>query len=149
MRGIRFCLLSESDVILNYSAGQVSTIWRQKTRTLRMYFPIIRCGKVITLQNCNRYILAIRWVRNLYSDPSHRREKVILHSDIEFTRNYLSLVHQVSSSFIYSISVTRNTNLFVLPLHFLSLIQEIVRRSPKNCIFTIGLTIWQLNSAVR
>lgn len=61
-----------------------------------------------------------------------KREKVILHSDIEFTRNYLSLVHQVSPSFIYSISVTGNTNLFVPPLQFLSFIQEIVSRQPEK-----------------
>lgn len=61
-----------------------------------------------------------------------KREKVILHSDIEFTRNYLSLVAQVSTSFGYSISVTGNTNLFVPPFQFLSFIQEIVRRQPEK-----------------
>lgn len=61
-----------------------------------------------------------------------KREKVILHSDIEFTRNYLSLVEQVSTSFGYSISVTGNTNLFVPPFRFLSFIQEIVRLQPEK-----------------
>ncbi len=61
-----------------------------------------------------------------------KREKVILHSDIEFTRNYLSLVAQVSTSFGYSISVTGNTNLFVPPFKFLSFIQEIVRKQPEK-----------------
>lgn len=61
-----------------------------------------------------------------------KREKVILHSDIEFIRNYLSLVHQVSPSFVYSISVTGNTNLFVPPLQFLSFIQERVNLQPEK-----------------
>lgn len=61
-----------------------------------------------------------------------KREKVILHSDIEFIRNYLSLVHQVSPSFVYSISVTGNTNLFLPPLQFLSFIQEIVSLQPEK-----------------
>lgn len=61
-----------------------------------------------------------------------KREKVILHSDIEFTRNYLSLVEQVSTSFSYSILVTGNTNLFVPPFRFLSFIQEILRQEPEE-----------------
>lgn len=61
-----------------------------------------------------------------------KREKVILHSDIEFIRNYLSLVHQVSPSFVYSITVTGNANLFVPPLQFLSFIQEIISRQPEK-----------------
>lgn len=61
-----------------------------------------------------------------------KRKKVILHSDIEFTRNYLSLVAQVSTSFGYSVSVTGNANLFVPPFQFLSFIQEIVRKQPEK-----------------
>lgn len=75
-----------------------------------------------------------------------KREKVILHSDIEFTRNYLSLVAQVSTSFGYSISVTGNTNLFVPPFQFLSFIQEIVRQQPEklDVYYTIGSTAIEL-----
>lgn len=71
-----------------------------------------------------------------------KREKVILHSDIEFTRNYLSLVEQVSTSFGYSISVTGNTNLFVPPFRFLSFIQEILRQQPEklDVYYAIGST---------
>lgn len=76
-----------------------------------------------------------------------KREKVILHSDIEFTRNYLSLVHQVSPSFIYSISVTGNTNLFVPPLQFLSFIQEIVSRQPEK--LDIYYTIYSMAIELR
>lgn len=75
-----------------------------------------------------------------------KREKVILHSDIEFTRNYLSLVGQMSTSFGYSISVTGNTNLFVPPFQFLSFIQEILRRQPEklDVYYTIGSTAIEL-----
>ena len=71
-----------------------------------------------------------------------KRKKVLLHSDIEFTRNYLSLVAQVSTSFGYSISVTGNTNLFVPPFQFLSFIQEIVRKQPEklDVYYAIDLT---------
>lgn len=75
-----------------------------------------------------------------------KREKVLLHSDIEFTRNYLSLVAQVSTSFGYSVSVTGNTNLFVPPFQFLSFIQEIVRQQPEklDVYYTIGSTAIEL-----
>lgn len=78
-----------------------------------------------------------------------KREKVILHSDIEFTRNYLSLVAQVSTSFGYSVSVTGNTNLFVPPFQFLSFIQEIVRKQPEklDVYYTIGSTAIELRCA--
>lgn len=78
-----------------------------------------------------------------------KRKKVILHSDIEFTRNYLSLVAQVSTSFGYSVSVTGNTNLFVPPFQFLSFIQEIVRKQPEklDVYYTIGSTAIELRCA--
>lgn len=79
-----------------------------------------------------------------------KREKVILHSDIEFTRNYLSLVGQVSTSFGYSISVTGNTNLFVPPFQFLSFIQETVRNQPEklDIYYAIGSTAIELRCEV-
>ncbi|MCC8172340.1 MAG: histidine kinase [Parabacteroides sp.] len=61
-----------------------------------------------------------------------KRRKVILQSDIEFTRNYLWLVQQTSASFVYSISVAGNTNLFVPPFQFLSFIQERLRHQPEK-----------------
>lgn len=61
-----------------------------------------------------------------------KREKVILHSDIEFTRNYLSLVKQVSASFAYSISVTGSASVFVHPFQFLSFIQEVLSQQPEK-----------------
>lgn len=75
-----------------------------------------------------------------------KREKVILYSDIEFTRNYLSLVAQVSTSFGYSISVTGNTKLFVPPFQFLSFIQEIVRKQPEklDVYYVVGSTAIEL-----
>lgn len=79
-----------------------------------------------------------------------KREKVILHSDIEFTRNYLSLVEQVSTSFAYSISVTGNTNLFVPPFRFLSFIQEILRKQPEklDVYYVIGNTAIEVRCEV-
>lgn len=79
-----------------------------------------------------------------------KREKVILHSDIEFTRNYLSLVGQVSTSFSYSISVTGNTNLFVPPFQSISFIQEIVRKQPEklDVYYAIGGTDIELRCEI-
>ena len=79
-----------------------------------------------------------------------KRAKVILHSDIEFIRNYLSLVEQVSASFGYSISVTGNTNLFVSPFRFLSFIQEILRQQPEklDVYYTIDSTAIELRCEV-
>lgn len=79
-----------------------------------------------------------------------KREKVILHSDIEFTRNYLSLVRQVSTSFDYTISVTGNTNLFVPPFQHLSFIQEIVRQQPEklDVYYTIGSMVIELRCKI-
>lgn len=61
-----------------------------------------------------------------------KRARILFHSDIEFIRNYLSLVQQISVSFIYSISVTGNTNLFVPPFQFLSFIQEMLKQQPEK-----------------
>lgn len=79
-----------------------------------------------------------------------KREKVILHSDIEFTRNYLSLVAQISASFGYSVSVTGNTNLFVPPFQFLSFIQEILRKQPGklDVYYEIGSTTIELRCEI-
>lgn len=61
-----------------------------------------------------------------------QRTKVIFYSDIEFIRNYLMLLHQVSATFAYSISVTGNTNLLVRPFQFLSFIQKILKQQPEK-----------------
>lgn len=61
-----------------------------------------------------------------------QRTKVIFYSDIEFIRNYLMLVQQMSVSFAYSISVTGNTNLFVRPFQFVSFIQKILKQRPEK-----------------
>lgn len=79
-----------------------------------------------------------------------KREKVILHSDIEFIRNYLSLVAQISASFGYSVSVMGNTNLFVPPFLFLSFIQEILRKQPGklDVYYAIGSTEIELRCEI-
>lgn len=78
-------------------------------------------GMIISLSELLRY--------ELYEC---QRTQVIFHSDIEFTRNYLSLLQQVSGTFTYSISVTGNTNLFARPFQFLSFIQEILKQQPEK-----------------
>lgn len=78
-------------------------------------------GMIISLSELLRY--------KLYEC---QRTQVIFYSDIEFIRNYLTLVQQVSASFTYSISVTGNTNLLVRPFRFLSFIQGILKQRPEK-----------------
>ena len=59
-----------------------------------------------------------------------KRTKVILKSDIDFVRNYLSLLRQVASSFSYSISIEGDMNRFVHPFLFMPFIREILSQRP-------------------
>ena len=61
-----------------------------------------------------------------------QRTQVIFYSDIEFIRNYLMLLQQVSASFVYSVSVTGNTKLLVCTFQFLSFIRGILKQQPER-----------------
>lgn len=61
-----------------------------------------------------------------------KRAKVILKSDIDFVRNYLSLVQQVADNFSYSISVEGNPNWLVHPFIFMPFIRNILSQRPDD-----------------
>jgi len=69
------------------------------------------------------------------------REKVLLKSDIEHINNYLSL-NQLSSKskYIYAISVTGDTGIFIAPFLFMPIVQRILEQQPADVQLKFDIT---------
>lgn len=61
-----------------------------------------------------------------------KRTKVLLKSDIDFVRNYLSLVQKVVGNFSFSISIEGNINQFVCPFLFMPFLRETLNQLPDD-----------------
>ena len=87
-----------------------------------------------------------------------KRKEVLLHSDIEFIRNYLILEQQNSvNTLAFSISVIGNTNIFIRPNLFTPWIEEIIQHHPTNldvafdiddCLIKFECTVSKLNLSI-
>jgi LytS/YehU family sensor histidine kinase len=72
-----------------------------------------------------------------YQLYDNRRDSVLLESDIEFIRNYLTLERQNSGNkLIFKISVAGRVNLFIPPGLFMPLIETVLKQCPDE------LRIW-------
>ncbi len=80
-----------------------------------------------------------------------KREKVLLESDIEFIRKYLSL-EQLNGNFTFTISVSipGKNNLFIPPFIFAPVVQKIIEQHPTDVSisFDIGNNLLKFDSKV-
>lgn len=69
-----------------------------------------------------------------------KREKVLLESDIQFLDKYLSLEQLKSEqSFTYTISVAGKSSLFVAPMIFVPIVQQVLEQHPAHIIIEFNI----------